>query len=107
MPAGALQAVNHQGTGEGCSCLHDAPAALCSALQAALVDAPPFPFPRLPPTHLPPPSPAAPCLPPAGAEVFVAPGFTLPSFVASTSFGAGRLFVDGMVAQNATLLLSG
>ncbi|EFN53910.1 hypothetical protein CHLNCDRAFT_136105 [Chlorella variabilis] len=56
MPAGALQAVNHQGT---------------------------------------------------GAEVFVAPGFTLPSFVASTSFGAGRLFVDGMVAQNATLLLSG
>ncbi|KAL4856366.1 hypothetical protein ACK3TF_003170 [Chlorella vulgaris] len=42
-----------------------------------------------------------------GAEVFVSAGFDVPSFVASTSFGAGRLYVDGMMAQNASLLLAG
>jgi hypothetical protein len=39
--------------------------------------------------------------------VFVSAGFDVPSFVASTSFGAGRLYVDGMMAQNASLLLAG
>jgi hypothetical protein len=37
----------------------------------------------------------------------VAPGFVLPSFVATTAFGAGRLYVDGMSAQDVNLLVSG
>lgn len=52
---------------------------------------------------------APPCCCPAsaGAELVIAPGFEVPLFVASAAFGAGRLYVNGMRAQNVTLQMSG
>ncbi|KAL4440439.1 hypothetical protein ABPG75_003440 [Micractinium tetrahymenae] len=41
-----------------------------------------------------------------GAELFVAPGFVVPSFTATASFAAGRLYVSGMQAQVVTHVLS-
>lgn len=43
---------------------------------------------------------------PAGAELFVAPGFVVPSFSATAAFAAGRLYVSGMQAQTVTHVLS-
>ncbi len=43
----------------------------------------------------------------AGAELLIAPGFDVPLFVAAAAFGAGRLYVNGMRAQNVTLQMSG
>lgn len=43
----------------------------------------------------------------AGAELVIAPGFDVLLFVASAAFGAGRLYVNGMRAQNVTLQMSG
>lgn len=37
----------------------------------------------------------------------IAPGFDVLLFVASAAFGAGRLYVNGMRAQNVTLQMSG
>lgn len=92
MPQGALQAINHQGTGEQlCVCR---PQSRRSAAAPG----------RTQPSH---PACHACRARRAGAEVFVAPGFMLPSFTATTAFGAGRLYVDGMSAQEVTLLASG
>ncbi|PRW39301.1 cell shape-determining [Chlorella sorokiniana] len=42
-----------------------------------------------------------------GAELLITPGFDVPLFVAAAAFGAGRLYVNGMTAQNVTLQMSG
>lgn len=42
-----------------------------------------------------------------GAELLITPGFDVPLFVAAAAFGAGRLYVNGMRAQNVTLQMSG
>jgi len=41
-----------------------------------------------------------------GAELFVAPGFNVPSFTATAAFAAGRLYVSGMQAVHVTHILS-
>jgi hypothetical protein len=44
---------------------------------------------------------------PAGAEVFVAPGFQVDTFNATAAFGAGRLYINNLVANSVGLQMSG
>ena len=43
----------------------------------------------------------------AGSEIYVAPGFNVSNLTALTGFGAGRLYVSGLIAQNVSLAVAG